>query len=27
VWRLELYSLKRCGDIGDTHPGFNRDRG
>jgi hypothetical protein len=21
--RLEFFDLKRCGDIGDTHPGFN----
>jgi hypothetical protein len=27
VWQLELFGLKRCRDIGDTHPGFNRGGG
>jgi hypothetical protein len=29
VWRLELFGLKWCGDIGDTHPspGFNHGEG
>jgi hypothetical protein len=27
VWWLELFGVKWCGDIGDTHPGFNRGGG
>jgi hypothetical protein len=27
VWRLELFGLKQCRDIGDTHLGFNRGGG
>jgi hypothetical protein len=23
VWRQDFFGLKQCGDIGDTHPGFN----